>query len=400
MLPLVRSRSLRTGAGAVAMAVLTVVASACTDGSGSNQAATSTSTTVTAPQPTTLPSCVTAVPAAWQKAIDESAVVTGGVSNVPMAVGRRGEVAVSRDNGDTRDLLMIGADKSVSEIYAVPEPNQNSIGTVAMDDRWVVVGVQHAPRGANGIIPTIMRVDVIDRQDGATRNVVESPLEDRRSGGKTIDSVALFGGKVYWITRDTFSGDTGKIQSYDLNTGAVSDVASGEMRNVRTTAAGLTWDVAWDQNTGVRSELKIPDALPPAVAGAVGTGRDQMTLATDGNAYAWSTGSDQGEPGLAFWSPNSGLVRVTNNVPPGGKFQALPLFVVGPYVVIDRGRPGDSYDTFATVIDTRSGALAYLRPSVGGADGGTIAVGLGATMKELPTRAGVVRVDSLPPLTC
>jgi hypothetical protein len=245
-----------------------------------------------------------------------------------------------------------------------------------------------------------MRIDVIDRQGGATRNVVESPLEDRRSGGKTIDSVALFGGKVYWITRDTFSGDIGKIQSYDLNTGAVSDVASGEMRNVRTTAAGLTWDVAWDQNTGVRSELKIPDALPPGVAGAVGTGRDQMTLATDGNAYAWSTGSEQGEPGLAFWSPNSGLVRVTNNVPPAGKFQALPLFVVGPYVVIDRGRPGDSYDTFATVIDTRSGALAYLRPSVGGADGGTIAVGLGATMKELPTRAGVVRVDSLPPLTC
>ena len=39
-------------------------------------------------------------------------------------------------------------------------------------------------------------------------------------------------------------------------------------------------------------------------------------------------------------------------------------------------------DTFATVIDTRSGALTYLRPSVGGADGGTIAVGMGATMKS------------------
>ena len=94
-----------------------------------------------------------------------------------------------------------------------------------MDDRWVVVGVEHAPRGANGIIPTIMRIDVVDRQGGATRNVVESPPEDRTSGGKTIDSVALFGGKVYWITRDTFAGDAGKIQSYDLNTGTVSDVA-------------------------------------------------------------------------------------------------------------------------------------------------------------------------------
>ncbi len=390
----------RAGVGAVAIAVVTVVAAACTSGSGAEQGASSTATTVAAPKPTTRPSCETAVPAAWQKAIDASAVVTGGVSNVPMAVGRRGEVAVSRDNGDTRDLLLIGADKSVSEIYAVPEPDQNWIGTVAMDDRWVVVGVEYAPRGANGIIPTIMRIDVVDRQGGPVRTAVESPMEDRTSGGETIDSVALFGGKVYWITRDTFAGDAGKIQSYDLNTGAMSDVATGDMRNVRTTAAGLAWDVAWDQNTGARAELKIPDALPPAVAGAVGAGRDQMTLATDGNAYAWSTGNDQGPPGLAYWSPNSGLVQITGNLPQAGKFQSLPLFVVGPYVVIDRGRPGDSDDTFATLIDTRSGALAYLGPSVGGADGGTIAVGIGATMKEPPTRAGVLRVDDLPPLTC
>src|SRR3954470_10010015 len=384
---------------AITMAVLTVAAAACSDGSGAEQQATGTTTTVASPQPTTLPSCVTTIPAAWQKAIDESAVETGGVSNVPMAVGSRGEVAVSRDDGGTRNLLLINSDKSVSEIYAVPEPDENTIGTVTMDDRWVVVGVEHSPRGASGILPTIMRIDVVDRQGGATRNVVDSPLEDLTSGGKTIDSVALFGGKVYWITRNTFAGDAGKIQSYDLNTGTVSEVAVGEMRNVRATAAGLTWDVAWDQN-GARAELKIPDALPPAVAGAVGTGREQLTLATDGNAYAWSTGTDRGEPALAYWSPDSGLVHVTGNVPAGGKFDASPLFVVGPYVVLDKGRPGDDVDTSATVIDTRSGALTYLRPSVGGADGGTIAVGLGATMKQPPSSAGVLRVDALPPLTC
>src|SRR3954463_2386100 len=388
------------GRVAVAMAVLTLAAAAGAEGSGSEQPPTSTTTTVAAPQPATLPSCVTAIPATWQKAIDESTVETGGVSNVPMAVGRRGEVAVLRDDGDTRNLLLIGSDKSITEIYTVPEPDQNTIGTVSMDDRWVVVGVEHSPRGANGIIPTIMRIDVVDRQGGATRNVVDSPLEDLTSGGKTIDSVALFGGKVYWITRNTYAGDAGKIQSYDLNTGTVSEGAAGEMRNGRATAAGLTWDVAWDQNSGARAELKIPDALPPAVAGAVGTGREQLTLATDGNAYAWSTGTDRGEPALAYWSPDSGLVHVTGNVPAGGKFDASPLFVVGPYVVLDKGRPGDDVDTSATVIDTRSGALTYLRPSVGGADGGTIALGLGATMKQPPTSAGVLRVDALPPLTC
>ena len=125
--------------------------------------------------PVDRPSCETAIPAAWQKAIDEGSVNTGGVSNVPMTVGRRGEVAVARDNGDSRDVLLIGVDKTVSEIYSVPEPNRNWVGSVAMDERWVVVGVERAPRGSNGVIPTLVRIDVIDRQGGPTRTVVGRP---------------------------------------------------------------------------------------------------------------------------------------------------------------------------------------------------------------------------------
>jgi hypothetical protein len=158
--------------------------------------------------------------------------------------------------------------------------------------------------------------------------------------------------------------------------------------------------VAWDQNAGTRAELKIPDALPPPVAGALGTGRDQLTLATDGTAYAWFTENDQGQPGLAYWSPTTGLVRITGTIPQAGKFAPTPLYVVGPFAVIDRGRQDDKHDTYATVVDTRSGALTYLRPTVGGANGGTIAVGIGATLKDLPTSAGVLRVDVLPPLSC
>lgn len=124
-----------------------------------------------------------------------------------------------------------------------------------------------------------------------------------------------------------------------------------------------------------------------------------MTLATDGTAYAWITGTEQGGTGVAWWSPTEGLVRITRKNP-DGKNQVAPLYVVGPYVVLDRGRGDGKYDTFATVIDTRSGASTYLHESVGGADGGTIAMGLGGNLKNLPTRAGVVRADALPPLTC
>jgi hypothetical protein len=74
--------------------------------------------------------------------------------------------------------------------------------------------------------------------------------------------------------------------------------------------------------------------------------------------------------------------------------------VVGPYVVIDRGRDDQMHDTYATLVDSRSGALTYLRAPVGGANGGTIALAIGATSKELPTTTGVIRVDALPPLSC
>jgi hypothetical protein len=140
------------------------------------------------------------------------------------------------------------------------------------------------------------------------RTVVQSPEDDHRSGGKTLDSVALFGGKVYWITRAAFVDQTGTVSSYDLFTGVVADVPLGVVRDIRTSAAGLTWVV---EGTGRRAEVKIPASLPAPVAAAVGAGQDQVTLVTDGTAYAWATGVDQGGIGVAWWSPNSGLVRVT-----------------------------------------------------------------------------------------
>jgi hypothetical protein len=391
--------TLHVRVGVAVIAVLTLAAPACAKTPGPDSVAASTTTSVAAPPPISRVSCEVPVPARWQQVIDDSRVNTGGVSNVPMAVGRAGETAVVRDNGDTRDVLLIGADKSVTEIYAVPDPSENAAGPVAMDDRWIVVGVAHAPRGANGVLPVLNRIDVIDRQGGPVHNVVQASEGDLISGGATIDSFALFGGKVYWITRDTYAGDTGTIRSYDLNTGAVADVASGVMRNVRTTAAGLAWEVAWDREKGTRTELKIPDALPPPVAGAIGTGQDQMTLATDGTAYAWFTGKDEGAASVEYWSPTSGLVRITGNLPKASDAEPTPLSVAGPFVVIDKGRQ-DEYDTYGTIIDTRSGALTYLRQWVGGANGGTIGVGFVGPTKDLPASTGVVRVDSLAPLSC
>jgi hypothetical protein len=386
----------------IAALLIAAPALACTNARESHGAASQATPTPTAglPPTTARPSCQTALPASWQQAIETSGVSAGGVSTVPLAVGRAGEVAAVRDNVDTRDLLLIGTDRSVTKTYSVPDPNRNNVGLVAMDDRWTVVGVDRIPRGSNGVLPGLIRIDVIDRQGGGVRTVAQQSEADYGTGRNVLDSVALLGGKVYWITRETYAGNTGTVSSYDLGSGAVADVASGAVRDVRATAGGVTW-----VGDSRQAEVKVPAALPPPVADALGTARDRVTVATDGTAYAWVTGLDQGGTGVGWWSPGSGPVRITGEAMrprtgPASVSDWVPrVYVVGPYVVIDTGRPSDtSGQTNATVVDARAGAVTYLREAVAGADGGTIAAHLAAGAGK--TTAGVIRSGALPPLSC
>lgn len=395
---------MRCVGGTVAVAAMTVAASGCAATGDSGGALTSSPAPVAQQVQTVRPSCPAAVPAGWQQAVAASAVDSGGISTVPLAVDRTGEVVAVRDNGDTRDVLLIGADKSVTDIYAVPDPDRNDVGFAAVDEGWVVLGVDRIPRGANGVLPTLTRIDVVDRNGGAVRTVAQSSDEDHESGGPTIDSAALFGGKVYWITRDTYAGDAGVIRSYDVRTGAVADVASGDMRAVRATAAGLVWDVAWGSD-GPRSEVKIPDTVPAPVTAALGAGRDTTTLSTDGSAYAWITGVEQGGTGVAWWSPGFALVRVTGDVVDVAT-AVPPVWVVGPYIVLGKGRAGEP-DTSAIVVDSRSGAVTALTSRLAGhadrvvaADGGTIAMDLWAGPGTVDSVVGLLRSGDLAPLRC
>jgi hypothetical protein len=80
-----------------------------------------------------------------------------------------------------------------------------------------------------------------------------------------------------------------------------------------------------------------------------------------------------------------------------------PVHVVGPYVVVGKGGDGDTPEqaTFATVVDTRSGAVTFLPNVVGGADGGIIAMHLAPNPGQGgASTLGVVRSVALPPLSC
>jgi hypothetical protein len=147
------------------------------------------------------------------------------------------------------------------------------------------------------------------------------------------------------------------------------------------------------------TEVMTPAKLPTPVADAAGTGPDRLSLATDGTAYAWLTGVDAGVIGVAWWSPQSGLVRVTGDVL--HVTDTLPkVWVVGPYVVIEKYR--QETNTPTTAVDTRSGAVVNLKPFVAGADGGTIGLSVqhGPGGKFAPFYPVLLRTDQLPPLTC
>ena len=81
--------------------------------------------------------------------------------------------------------------------------------------------------------------------------------------------------------------------------------------------------------------------------------------------------------------------------PASGSDWVPAVYVVGPYVVVDAGRPSDTTgQTNTTVVDTRTGAVTYLPESVAGADGGTIATHLQAgasKMAEISARRPLQR---------
>ena len=55
----------------------------------------------------------------------------------------------------------------------------------------------------------------------------------------TIDSVALSGDTVYWLTRDSFAGAHGTVRSFDASSGATAEVTAGSLSSLRTGAAGV-----------------------------------------------------------------------------------------------------------------------------------------------------------------
>ena len=314
----------------------------------------------------------------------------------PTAVSPDGDVVAVRDSRRTRDLLLIGTDRSVRELYSLPEPDLFYIDDIEIDDRWIVFAVVRHPRNANGVLPKMTRIELIDRRTGVRSTVVEQSAADAASRPErnVLDALALFDGRVYWITRDTYNSETGAAHSFDPLTGSRTDIASGAIRDIQSGPAGA----AWSQ----------PIAPPPADAGL--TPAELASLGTDGTAFGWINDPARGGSGIGYWSPQTGVVRVNGLAAEVMKL-GRPVLVFDALVILDHGGSTTNLKSSATIVDTRSGATVALTARVPGqydrvvaSRGGTLALALSAGKprgsKQSDYTVGLLRNEELNPQAC
>jgi hypothetical protein len=344
--------------------------------------------------PVERPACTVDLPAQWLDAIATSAVDTGGISATPRSIGPAGEVVAVMDSGGERELLLIGADKSVRELFAMPQPDLYTIGYAGIDERWILFAVVRHPRNANGVLPQVTRIELIDRQSGAVRTVAEQSAADvaARPERNVLDNVVLSDGKAYWITRDTYNGPNGVVHSFDPTTATRTDVESGPISDLRASAPWVTTTAD----------------LPAAVAGIPSA--DMASVGTDGTSFAWIIDVAQGGRGIGYWSPQTGVVRVSGVDLEVTEF-VRPVLVFDSFVIVGAGGMTVMRGASATIIDIRSGAVAELKPRkpwrydmVAASKAGTLALNLwagpGRGPKEPDRAVGLLRSGALNPLSC
>ncbi len=323
---------------------------------------------------------------------------------MPRAVGPAGEVVAARDTGTGRDLVLIRPDSSVTNasdtkvaaLYALPDPDVSVFGDVGIDDRWIVFAVEHLPRNANGVLPKVTRIDVIDRRTGKRRTVAAQSVADAAvvPERNVLDTVTLSEGKVYWITHDTYNSPTGVGHMFDPSTGVRTVVASGLIDDMTNGRSG-----AW-----TNASAALPDAVAALPAG------DRASVGTDGNAYGWIGQESSGRTEIGYWSPQTGVVTVSevDGLDVDLSSFARPVLVFDSFVILNAGGAATSVGASAVLIDMRSGAVVELRSRSSGAydqfvasRGGTLAVGLtDGTSKQPGYQVGLIRANQLVPPAC
>jgi hypothetical protein len=285
-------------------------------------------------------------------------------------------------------VILVGPTGSVRRIYSVPRPEDQQVVDGYLEGNYALLDVDHLPRNANGVLPTVRAIVLIDLRDNSAKVLDRTTDQQAAAGGRTIRRAVLWAGHVYWDVSPRFAGPHPVIRDYDIATGKTSDAGRTSFGSgPEVTAEGVIWsEVPTDAPAVART-------LPQAVV----TDRtaSRSVLQTDGRAYAWATADRR----IAWWDPDSAGV-VVFRMPRG--VAADVIGVAGRYVLFD-DQAASNMVAGIEVLDTRSGVTAQLtdiQPFVLSGAGVVVAYRFTGAFKA--SRFSVVRFDTaaLPELRC
>jgi hypothetical protein len=338
-------------------------------------------------------SCLTTLPAAWRTAIAGGTTTARATSVRPLDVAADGTVLVARDFGTSRDVALLSPTGQARRIYTVPSPDRDDVEHGVLAGRWALVPVMHAPRGANGVDPTVVRVMLIDTKSGSTRTLATAS-DGERASGDVIAGATMFNGRVYYDHRPTYPSKHRVIHEYDIATRVDRVVASGAVGSPQVYGRGVGWG-----DTGV--DTTVSRALPAPVEHDTEKPRAANELTTDGTAFAWIDASNR----IAWFGAGSTAPTRTDLHASG---QVDVIAVAGPIVLfVEDGN-------VVHALDARTGASTLLPTLQSGLDDQGLSRGgfvVGETVTgEVPSGGGappvpstaLIRLDvtKLPELKC
>jgi len=378
-------------AAAASVALIAGLVIALRDGGRPAPPARSVTPTISSPTPSPSSdirpvSCLTKLPASWERALWTTGRVQSpgtGAAGLPiLGMTPAGDVISST----SERLVLVRRDHSIHPLYTASQSTsgQGPVrigGSAQADSRWVVFsliigGGQGGRGGIDAVDLDTHEVRTIRSTDLGTELIVSEPV--------------LLDGKVYW-SEVTNAGE-GHVYVYDLSTSARRTLDSGLVTGPQVLGGGVVW---------MRGDTTVVEHVPPTLpSGYSPQFNKQGTLLVDGSTSAWL-------------DPQRSALRITTAAHPAGvTVYTAPnailslLALSGRYLFWSDGM-------HITVLDTRTGASSYLERGVAAvpqfdnvtAAGANAAVASGivaATRSGASGGAelGIAPVSDLPDLRC
>jgi hypothetical protein len=363
------------------LVVVTVLATAC---SGSSQTAASahrspSPSQTTAAAPTLL--CFTAPPTDWAKAMANVAATLDGVNFGAGAIDERGGVVYGGAwTGSSQIIASVAL--STGRMTEVAPMSASGFGWMTYADGWLVWAT-----------PGVLDLQLWNSRTHEIQQVATGPQLEGTSylTGALIDPVI---GHGYMAWSQPVSSRSAELRVYDLATGHVTILDSGDVGSPLFAGANLVWTKRDVGAAHPRFVFADATTLQPVAAPAeLRDPREIGFVAASPQRLVWTGTPGTSSPGNGTWFVDDLAAGIIRTYTASGHYFQFPQ-LAGPYLVwfgADK----------SSIVDLRSGAGMDL-PLPGGVEaaGDTIVVDSGSGPKASPSRTevSVLHPSQLSPL--